>query len=111
MQVVAVFPQQVAQFGQLAGIAAGEHQLHADAFGWIRSQRLPWMSRNTATVPYSSWRGASSKTAPAPDSRAWPRAKSDRKSAVSGKRVSVGVDLGGRRIIKKKNYYHHYPPS
>src|SRR3546814_13695536 len=26
----------------------------------------------------------------------------DRKSAVSGKRVSVRVDLGGRRIIKKK---------
>src|SRR3546814_11140820 len=27
----------------------------------------------------------------------------DRKSAVSGKRVSVRVDLGGRRILKKKN--------
>src|SRR3546814_14892584 len=27
----------------------------------------------------------------------------DRKSVVSGKRVSVLVDLGGRRIIKKKN--------
>src|SRR3546814_15644694 len=27
----------------------------------------------------------------------------DRKSVVSGKRVSVSVDLGGRRIIKKKN--------
>src|SRR3546814_21057115 len=26
----------------------------------------------------------------------------DRKSVVSGKRVSVRVDLGGRRIIKKK---------
>src|SRR3546814_17358800 len=26
----------------------------------------------------------------------------DRKSVVSGKSVSVGVDLGGRRIIKKK---------
>src|SRR3546814_18393377 len=29
----------------------------------------------------------------------------DRKSVVSGKRVSVRVDLGGRRIIKKKNKY------
>src|SRR3546814_12717830 len=29
-------------------------------------------------------------------------AKGDRKSVVSGKRVSVRVDLGGRRIIKKK---------
>src|SRR3546814_18413068 len=27
----------------------------------------------------------------------------DRKSVVWGKSVSVGVDLGGRRIIKKKN--------
>src|SRR3546814_15353111 len=27
----------------------------------------------------------------------------DRKSVVSGKSVSVRVDLGGRRIIKKKN--------
>src|SRR3546814_17371684 len=27
----------------------------------------------------------------------------DRKSVVSGKRVSVRVDLGGRRIIKKDN--------
>src|SRR3546814_18620681 len=26
----------------------------------------------------------------------------DRKSGVSGKRVSEGLDLGGRRIIKKK---------
>src|SRR3546814_15951091 len=29
--------------------------------------------------------------------------KRDRKSVVSGKSVSVRVDLGGRRIIKKKN--------
>src|SRR3546814_16539224 len=28
----------------------------------------------------------------------------DRKRVVSGKSVSVGVDLGGRRIIKKKKY-------
>src|SRR3546814_15587073 len=30
----------------------------------------------------------------------------DRKSVVSGKGVSVRVDLGGRRSIKKKNLYH-----
>src|SRR3546814_17115162 len=30
------------------------------------------------------------------------RSPRDRKSVVSGKRVSVRVDLGGRRIIKKK---------
>src|SRR3546814_11758807 len=29
----------------------------------------------------------------------------DRKSVVSGKSVSVRVDLGGRRIIKKKKHY------
>src|SRR3546814_1146152 len=31
-----------------------------------------------------------------------PAQSGDRKSVVSGKRVSVRVDLGGRRIIKKK---------
>src|SRR3546814_19998170 len=31
-----------------------------------------------------------------------PPADPDRKSVVEGKRVSVRVDLGGRRIIKKK---------
>src|SRR3546814_12970979 len=30
----------------------------------------------------------------------------DRKSVVSGKSVSVRVDLGGRRIIQKKTRYH-----
>src|SRR3546814_11135390 len=33
----------------------------------------------------------------------------DRKSAVSGKRVSGGVDLGGRRSIKKKNEHTKKP--
>src|SRR3546814_11324929 len=31
-----------------------------------------------------------------------PWARTDRKSVVKGKRVSVRVDIGGRRIIKKK---------
>src|SRR3546814_15356717 len=31
----------------------------------------------------------------------------DRKSVVSGKSVSVRVDLGGRRIIKKKQISNH----
>src|SRR3546814_12470911 len=40
----------------------------------------------------------------------------DRKSVVSGKSVSVRVDLGGRRIIQKKNtmrstYNHRYTPQ
>src|SRR3546814_14175355 len=33
------------------------------------------------------------------------RAPGDRTSVVSGKRVSVRVDLGGRRIIKNKTVY------
>src|SRR3546814_12188179 len=41
-----------------------------------------------------------------------PRRRGDRKSVVSGKSVSVRVDLGGRRIIKKKtnesNTSHFY---
>src|SRR3546814_14879354 len=38
--------------------------------------------------------------------------KEDRKSVVSGKSVSVRVDLGGRRIIKKKTntYTYFYRP-
>src|SRR3546814_18759407 len=32
----------------------------------------------------------------------------DRKSVVSGKRVSVRVDLGGRRILKKKKHKQKY---
>src|SRR3546814_16149194 len=35
----------------------------------------------------------------------------DRKSVVSGKSVSVRVDLGGRRFIKTKNERHHHKPS
>src|SRR3546814_19763882 len=34
--------------------------------------------------------------------------RSDRKSVVWGKRVSVRVDLGGRRIIKKKKKQTSY---
>src|SRR3546814_13078943 len=39
----------------------------------------------------------------APTELAHPRADLDRESVLSGKSVSVRVDLGGRRIIKKKN--------
>src|SRR3546814_16074433 len=39
--------------------------------------------------------------------RAQRAARADRKSVVSGKSVSVRVDLGGRRIIKKKNASTH----
>src|SRR3546814_15656603 len=39
------------------------------------------------------------------------RAPAGRKSVVEGKRVSVGVDLGGRRLIKKKNVILTKPKS
>src|SRR3546814_14565085 len=38
-----------------------------------------------------------------PRHRPPPAPQEDRKSVVQGKRVSVRVDLGGRRITKKKN--------
>src|SRR3546814_11842161 len=38
-------------------------------------------------------------------------AQPDRKSVVSGKSVSVRVDLGGRRIIKKKNTINEQSPQ
>src|SRR3546814_12252872 len=38
----------------------------------------------------------------------WPTPTADRKSAVSGKSVSVRVDLGGRRNIKKKKRGHSH---
>src|SRR3546814_20562844 len=38
-----------------------------------------------------------------PYRKAKPTCQQDRKSVVKGKRVSVRVDLGGRRNIKKKN--------
>src|SRR3546814_19432253 len=41
-----------------------------------------------------------------PPHRRRPRAGADRKSVVSGKSVSVRVDLGGRSCIKKKNTKH-----
>src|SRR3546814_17333366 len=37
-----------------------------------------------------------------------PNAGIDRKSVVSGKSVSVRVDLGGGRLIKKNNYVLYY---
>src|SRR3546814_18475003 len=45
---------------------------------------------------------STSSSAPPPASRCRCSTSRDRKSVVSGKSVSVRVDLGGRRIIKKK---------
>src|SRR3546814_17339706 len=54
--------------------------------------------------PTSPSRGSAPPAPPAPPPDRAPRpACLDRKSVVSGKSVSVRVDLGGRRIIKTKN--------
>src|SRR3546814_18697376 len=55
---------------------------------------IPEDLASTAFRPASA--GAAPDKAPGPD----------RKRVVSGKRVSVRVDLGGRRIIKKKKKQH-----
>src|SRR3546814_14057441 len=61
--------------------------------------------RSPAPVRRHVPRQRSQARSDAPGSRrAWRRAaRQDRKSVVSGKSVSVRVNLGGRRIIKKKN--------
>src|SRR3546814_19890715 len=48
---------------------------------------------------------------PCPEAGHARAAQGDRTSVVEGKRVSVRVDLGGRRILKKKNkhiQHNHY---
>src|SRR3546814_14408881 len=53
---------------------------------------------------HRQWRHRRRQRRPRPRHRGrqWRRPPGDRKSVVSGKSVSVRVDLGGRRIIKKK---------
>src|SRR3546814_20626144 len=65
-----------------------------------------WMYYTIAHVPGGQPIGALERVAA--------KAAQDRQSVVSGKSVSVRVDLGGRRIIKKKKqikiyvlYLHH----
>src|SRR3546814_14842334 len=64
---------------------------------WCRCGRR---LRPVAAAPPRGWRrgrrGRESRVADQPMYR------KDRKSVVAGKRVSVRVDLGGRRLIKKK---------
>src|SRR3546814_11659877 len=62
--------------------------------------------RRSAT-PFTQWLPASPGGGGAPARRDCPPVR-DRKSVVSGKSVSVRVDLGGRRIIKKKHILYEY---
>src|SRR3546814_18770125 len=66
--------------------AEQSRSLAKNTIGWrMRSASFPWTPsrRPIPAIPACRW--------------------GDRKSVVSGKSVSVRVDLGGRRIIKKKN--------
>src|SRR3546814_13419379 len=60
------------------------------------------------TLKVAAHRSVSSSIALAPSERLPVRKTSDRKSGVSGKSVSVRVDLGGRLIIKKKKQHKQY---
>src|SRR3546814_17107701 len=66
--------------------------------------------RNQSYRPVCRPPGTGRSICPAPFRRSPPAARSeDRKGVVSGKSVSVRVDLGGRRIITKKpstTYYY-----
>src|SRR3546814_19435974 len=63
------------------------------------SDQHPWFrsARRSKDSPHRAW------YVRVEDEPEQPHAEVDRKSVVSGKSVSVRVDLGGRRIIKKKN--------
>src|SRR3546814_20107865 len=77
---------------------------------WARSRsarRAPPASARTPASPHRHTIGRSATArSPRPNGRqrasGWCAA--DRKSVETGKRVSVSVDLGGRRIIKKKKH-------
>ena len=49
VQIDAGIAEQIAQFGEFSRIAAGQHQFHR--FNSSRSQRLPYRSSKTATMP------------------------------------------------------------
>src|SRR3546814_13238817 len=64
---------------------------------WATPSDSSQANSNGRGTPWVSGRDASSNDASA--------SSVDRKSVVSGKSVSVRVDLGGRRIIKNKIFY------
>src|SRR3546814_17955456 len=65
-------------------------------------QRVAVQQHQVGTVPRRDAAGAVAQPV-AGRRRRRLQALLDRKSVVAGKRVSVRVDLGGRRIIQKKN--------
>src|SRR3546814_15289385 len=61
---------------------------------WKLQAPIAQRSTTAARMAQRNWIAAAMKRS---------RSAGDRKSDVSGKSVSVRVDLGGRRIIRKKN--------
>src|SRR3546814_11154927 len=82
--------QQLIRHGEGArDVAAGNHELAAEPEGVSEGRGMSGPPRPGDRRAYMSLRPVRV-------------AMRDRKSVVSGKRVSVRVDPGGRRIIKKK---------
>src|SRR3546814_18605767 len=69
-----------------------EQDHHDVRAGGLRAGRLLRRAGRRRQYPHRQRGGGAARTGQA------------RKSVVSGKSVSVRVDLGGRRIIKKKNH-------
>src|SRR3546814_19653476 len=80
-----------------AGDAAADHRLCADRLtrraDGLDRREISWLDRLRAPAGRPVDRRPSRKCV----------VPLDRKSVVSGKRVSVRVDPGGRRLIKKNN--------
>src|SRR3546814_14538430 len=74
----------------------------AEPAGGLRQLRSGPGRRSGAADPQYHGSGVVSGGLPDPIVAAQVGRGRDRKSVVEGKRVSVRVDLGGRRIIKKK---------
>src|SRR3546814_16431431 len=75
---------------------AGVIVIKAQSFRSQDKNRADAIERLLALIRSAIQRPAPSKPTRPP--------RSDRQNVVSGKRVSVRVDLGGRRLLKKQNY-------
>src|SRR3546814_15069887 len=75
------------------------------SFTSVKPSGLPFGSTTTEDVEYAVINGEDFDFDGTMSKRArYIRFKTDRKSVVEGKSVSVRVDLGGRRIIKTKKH-------
>src|SRR3546814_13507316 len=105
-------PEITARIGATAPVPVWFVTAHdtAAAFSAVTAAARP-EDRLTAVVACGSW-AVAGVVLPAPLLTETARRRGftqeiDRKSVVSGKSVSVRVDLGGRRIINKKKHNHN----